>query len=476
MNTAIDGNGKTATSAHPHQREHLRIDPVEFALSDIGNAERFIHEHGEHFRHVARWNRDIVWDGKRWHLDEIGLADQLAKMTVRRMKDEANDIADKNRSAELWKHAHRTENNRKVKDLLERARKEAGVTVLPDILDTDPWALNVGNGTIDLRTGDLRPHRREDFLTKLVPIDYNPDAQAPTFARAIDEIFDHNPKLVAFMRRAVGYSLTGIVSERCLFINWGSGHNGKSTVMAAFQHVFGEYAIQANADLLMARRPDTIPNDIARLKGARFVSAIETDDGRRLAEATVKQMTGGEDSIAARFLHGEFFDFKPTFHLWMATNHKPIVHGTDAAIWERIKLIPYTVFFPEDTRDKQLGEKLRAEQEGILAWMVMGALEWRETGLGVPDEVRTATSEYRAAMDVVADFIDERCLVGDRMQNSASAIYADYRSWSERAGEKPISQKRFGNQLAERGFRRSRDVSNRATWLGIDLATGGSTG
>ena len=219
----------------------------------------------------------------------------------------------------------------------------------------------------------------------------------------------------------------------------------------------------------MTRDRQGIPNDIARLKGARFVATVESDEGRRLAEGLVKQMTGGEDLLTGRFLYGESFDFHPAFKLFLATNHKPEIRGTDEGIWDRIKLIPFTVRIPPDERDTHLSHKLRAELPGILAWAVRGCLEWQREGLCSPSEVNQATSEYRQDMDVLNDFISESCVVAPNCQAAATPLYDLYKTWSTMAGKTPISQRKFGERLGEKGFTSNREGSGRKLWRGIGI-------
>ncbi len=234
----------------------------------------------------------------------------------------------------------------------------------------------------------------------------------------------------------------------------------------------GDYALRTPTDTLLARRDAGIPNNIAALKGARFVSASEADEGRRLAEATIKDLTGG-DTISARFMRGEWFDFLPEFKLWLGTNHKPVIRGTDRAIWDRIRLIPFAVRIPDEEQDKHLRTKLLAEAPGILAWAVEGCLAWQRDGLGEPREVRDATAGYRAEMDVLAGFLEDRCVVKEAARVSAKDLYASYVGWCDETGEKPMTQKAMGQRLGERGFDSARVGKDRARyWLGLGLRGG----
>jgi putative DNA primase/helicase len=353
--------------------------------------------------------------------------------------------------------------------MLELAKSEAPIS--PDDLDADPWLFNTANGTIDLRTGILRGHRREDLITKLAPVEHNPAATAPAWEHFLQRVLP-GEDLRGFVQRATGYSATGNTSEQCMFINHGTGANGKSTFQETISAALGDYAMRTPTEMLLAKRSDGVPNDIARLKGSRFVSASETEEGRRLAESRIKDLTG-QDTITARFMRAEWFDFEPVHKLWLSTNHKPEIRGTDQAIWRRIRLVPWTVVIPPAEQDKKLPEKLRAELPGVLAWIVQGCLEWRRKGLQAPEEVRRATVEYRAEMDVVGAFLAECCAIAPERDVSAADLYKAYGEWCKDTGETQVKQRRFGGQLTERGdFERYRGgKSGGHRWRGLDLLT-----
>jgi putative DNA primase/helicase len=351
--------------------------------------------------------------------------------------------------------------------MVELAKSEPGVPVTPERLDADPWVLNVCNGTLDLRTGHLRPHARADLLTKLAPVTYDPGALCPTWEAFLSRILAGDVALIRFVQKVIGYSLTGSTQEQCLFILYGAGANGKSTLIQTISALLGDYARQTPTESLLVQRGDGVRNDLARLQGARFVSAVEVEGGRRLAEALVKQLTGG-DTITARFLYGEHFEFQPMFKLWLAVNHKPVVQGTDHAIWRRLRLIPFTVTIPAAEQDKRLTEKLRAELPGILRWAVEGCLAWQQEGLAPPTAVKRATGDYRAEMDVIAAFIRDCCVVEPQRQVSTSELYAEYRGWCEQMGESAVTQKAFGTALRERGCTPGRTSGGRL-WVGIAL-------
>lgn len=313
---------------------------------------------------------------------------------------------------------------------------------------------------IDLRTGELIPHRREDLCTKIVQIAYDPDAQCPLFKQFLRQILKNNPELINFLQRSIGYALTGSTVEQVLFILWGGGANGKSTFLEVIRALLAEYGRTADAALLMHKNHDGVRNDVARLAGARFVSTSETEAGRHLAEVLVKQLTGG-DKVAARFLYSEFFEFDAQFKLFLTTNHKPVIRGTDNAIWRRIRLVPFEVTIPQEKQDKELPLKLRAELPGILAWAVRGCLRWQKSGLGQPEKVSTATAAYREEMDVIGAFLKDRCAVREDAMAVPGQLYAAYKRWCEDTGERPLTQSKLGMSLEDRGFRAGRTGKNR---------------
>jgi len=444
-------------------------------LTDLGNAERLAAIHGQELRYCHPWGKWLVWDGRRWQEDDTGEVMRRAKEVVRLMYAEAANIEDKADREALINFAMRSEQSGKLSAMISLAASEEGIPILPKELDKDPWLLNVANGTIDLRTGELRPHRRGDLITKLIPVEYDPTAKCSRWERFLDEIMCGNKSLVYFLQRAAGMSLAGDTSEHVLFVLYGTGRNGKSTLLNTLLAVMGDYGVQAAPDLLMAKRGERHPTELADLFGKRLVVSIESEQGRRLAESLVKTLTGG-DKIKARRMREDFWEFWPSHHLWLATNHKPQIRGTDVAIWSRIKLVPFNVQFLDDDprQDKQLGQKLLAELPGILRWCVEGCLAWQKDGLGVPEEVRAATESYRAEQDVVAAFLSDRCVVAPSAKAAVKDVYKAYLTWCEENGERPLTQREMGARLVERGFNRYRGgATGNYMWRGLGLLTDG---
>jgi putative DNA primase/helicase len=438
--------------------------------TDLANAERFVRHHRERVRYLPQRDAWLLWDGRRWKVDERGDVDQLADLTARSIYAEAAAAPVAAERTRLATWAIASESAARLTALVRRARHQPGIAVLQAELDRDPYRLNVVNGTLDLRTGDLGPHRREELITRLAPVAYDPDATCPTWRAFLERVLPAEG-LRVFLQRAVGYSLTGDTREHCFLLCYGTGANGKSTLLETIQALAGDYGRTAAATTFVAKQTDSVRNDLAMLDGARFVAASETESGRRLDEAFIKQVTGG-DSVTARFLYGEYFTFKPQFKVWLASNYKPVVRGVDDGIWRRIRFVPFDVTIPPEERDKDLPAKLRAELPGILAWAVRGCLDWQREGLGDPPEVREATAEYREEMDPIGGFLEERCVLDDREQIVSKELYAAYVEWCQGAEERPLSSRAFGRCLAARGLQPVRLGHAVARgWRGISLCS-----
>jgi putative DNA primase/helicase len=450
-----------------NSRQHTGDRYLRSNLTELALAERFADEHGADVRYCHVMQKWFVYDGTRWILDQTGMVDAKAKQTVLGLYGEAAGVTDDSERAALVKFARQSERKQVIANVLHLARSESGIPIAPAELDRDPWLLNCKNGNIDLRTGELRKHRRSDLITKIAPVEYDPHAEAPTFEGFLERILPSKP-LRGFVRRVIGYAASGDISEEILTILHGTGANGKSTLLNAVMDALGEYAQQAAPDLLLSKR-GSHPTELADLFGARFVASVETDEGRRLAEGLVKQLTG-RDPIKARRMHEDFWQFDPTHTLFLGTNHRPEIRGTDGAIWRRVKAVPFDVVIPDEEQDKRLADKLRAELPGVLAWIVRGCLEYQRHGLGEPDEVTQATQGYRADMDVLATFIEECCVVHPSVSAGATPLYTAYVQWCEENGETAVKQTRFGLQLRERGFTDGRDsATRRKVWKGIGL-------
>jgi P4 family phage/plasmid primase-like protien len=454
--------------ADPGDGETTTTDPT-FNLTDLGNAERLVHGHGDDLRYCHAFDRWYVWDGLRFEEDRVGAIVYRAKQTVRAIYLEAANAEDRIERKQIAKHAQASEQASRIASMISLARSEPGIPVDTSALDNDPWLLNVANGTLDLKSGRLFSARRSDLITKMAPVAYDKAATCPQFLTFLDQVMGGDLGLITFLQRAIGYSLTGTTIERLILILYGEGKNGKSTLLETIRAVLGDYALRTPTETLLAKREQGIPNDVARLRGMRFVSASEAEEGQRLAEAKIKDLTGG-DMISARFMRGEFFDFMPTFKIWLSTNHKPVIRGTDRAIWDRIRLVPFLIRIPPQDQDKHLREKLLSEAPGILAWAVQGCLDWQRSGLTEPPGVTAATEGYRAEMDVIGAFIEDCCETGPNASEAAGVLYASYHKWCEANGERFMTQTMFGKRLTERGFDNALIGKSRTrTWMGIAL-------
>jgi putative DNA primase/helicase len=457
-----------------HQEREQKKEPEKFEiginLTDLGNARRLIMAHSKDLRFCYPCGKWLAWDGQRWKIDDTGEIYRRAKDTVRLMYEEAGAEIDERRRKQIGSYALKSESDTKIKAMLSLAQSEPGIPILPEDMDKDPWVLNVANGTIDLKTGCIKAHRRENLITKLASVEYWPDAECPFWLEHLEKIFQGNVGLISFLGLGIGYSLTGITDERVMFISHGTGANGKTTTHEVIAQILGDYAVRTPTESILIKRDPGIPNDLAKLKGARFVYCSEVEEGKRMAESLIKDLTGN-DTISARFMRGEWFTFQPSCKLWIATNHKPGIRGTENAIWDRIRLIPFNVSIPQCDRipRSRMMERLTPEFPGILAWAVQGCKEWIQFGLQTPDEVKEATEGYRGEMDVVGEFIDERCIISKMATASAKDLYESYVKWAEGSGERPVPQRTFGLRLTERGFYNERTTRGRHRWVGIGV-------
>lgn len=436
-------------------------------LTETGNAERLVDQYGDRIRFCHPWGAWLHWDGRRWKRDQTGQVRRWAKAVVRSIYDEISKAETKEERARIFAWGKRSEGAAARAAMLKNAEAEDGIPIEPEQMDRQPFLLNVMNGTVDLETGRLRPHDQADVLTKLAPVYFDAAAECPTFLAFLERVIP-DPDVRTFLQRMAGYGMTGVTSEQCLAFFYGSGANGKSTFLSIMQEMLGDYAQEAAPDLLTSRGGDRHPTELADLFGARWVSSIEVDEGKRLAETLVKQMTGG-DKIKARFMRTDFFQWTPTHKLFLAANHKPEIRGTDYAIWRRIHIVPFTVTIPVEERDGKLGAKLLAEFPGVLNWAIAGCLDWQRNGLGVPHAVREATEEYRQEQDILAGFIEDKCRVERDASAPTSALYKAYTDWCEAGGGKPITAQAFGRRLTERGMEPARGTDGKRIWRGLRL-------
>lgn len=434
--------------------------------TELGYARRLIAVYGDRLRFVAAWNRWLVWDGQRWAPDATGQAQRWMKVIARRITTDALALEAEQERKAAMSLARRAESSASVRGALSLASTEHGIVVTPDDLDTDPFLLNCTNGTLDLRTGELHDHDPGDMLTKMTGAAYRPGATGLEFARFLERV-QPEAAMRDYLGRLLGHGLEGRVVEHVLGILHGVGRNGKGTLIGAVQSALGDYADAADPDLLTARTFDAHPTSTADLYGLRLAILHETDKGRRLAEATVKRLTGG-DRLKARRMREDFWSFAPSHTFVMLTNHKPVISGTDEAIWARLRLVPWDVVIPAGERDLGLADKLALELDGVLAFLVAGYQEWRSRGLDDPDEVMAATEAYRAESDALGRFLDQRCLPGHGSSGSTE-LFSAWSKWCADEGEDPGSATAFATMLQNKGF--DNYTSNgRRRWRSLGLA------
>lgn len=435
--------------------------------TDIGYAHRFVNVHGHRVRYVATWGQWLVWDGRRWAPDNTGRAKLWMKAVARNVTIDTYDIADEKERERQFKDAKRGESNSAVNGSLQLAAVDELVVVDHEDLDADPWLLNCHNGTVDLRTGELRPHDPADLLTKLAGTNYEPAAHGAEFTRFFERI-QPDADMRSYLARLLGHTLVGELIEHVLPIFYGDGANGKSTLLDVILDALGDYAGMAAPGLLTAKSFDAHPTEIADLFGLRLARLDETDDGRRLAEGTVKRLTGDRRQKARR-MRENFWEFDVSHTFVMLTNHKPLVVGSDEGIWRRLRLIPFSVVIPESERDEKLPERLGKELDAVLAWLVAGCASWQEPeGFAEPETVLEATAEYRAESDALGRFVDECCDQHPNWKIQSSTLFKAWTRWCNTEGIEPGTNKAFSTSLQNRGFDTTK-IRGRMTWSGIAL-------
>ncbi len=433
-------------------------DSVPAQFTEDALALEFTIRFGADWSYVAAWGQWLTWSGALWERETTLCAFDLARLVCR---DSAAPCPKPSLKARL--------SSASTVAAVERlARADRRHAAASDKWDRDPWLLNAPGGVVDLRTGGLLVHDRALAMTKMATA--SPNGDCPTWRQFLATVTADDPELQAYLRRVVGYCLTGVTREHALFFLHGTGANGKSVFVNTISTILGDYATTAPIDMFMAATGERHPTDMAGLRGARLVAAVETEQGRRWAESKLKALTGG-DKITARFMRKDFFEFVPQFKLVVAGNHKPSIRNVDEAMRRRLHLIPFTVTIPSAQRDKMLAEKLLAERDGVLAWAVDGCLEWQRVGLIPPPAVAAATDEYFEAEDALGRWLDESCERSTNHSETTAALYGAWKSWAEASGEFAGSKKRFSENLTSRGFQLYRDRTARG-FRGLRLREG----
>ena len=447
-----------------------------YTFDDMGNAERIFDAYGGFIRYSYTDKRWLYYDTRKWCMDTTGEIERAAEQAIKaldadepmyaraaELDDEDGDGEGKKLYKAYLAHKKYSRSNRGKKAMLDELRHK--IPISPMQTDIDGMLLNTPTGIFDLREGVLRPHDPEAYITKIAHVEYDPTATCPTWERFLDEIFGGDTDLINYVQRAVGYSMTASTVEQCVFFLHGSGSNGKSTFLSIVREMMGDYTVNIQPETIMVKNsPGGANSDIARLKSARLVTTVEPNEGARLNEGLLKQLSG-EDPVTARRLYGDEFEFIPQFKLWMATNHRPLIRGTDDGIWRRIKMIPFTVQIPDEKKDKHLAGKLRRELPGIFNWAIDGCRKYQEGGLQEPRSVRGSTMEYRKDMDAIQQFIDECCEQSGECP--AVSLYSAYSDWAKRNHQYEMNNNVFGRKMSERYVKRK--TRNGAVYIGIKL-------
>ena len=431
--------------------------------TDVANSEALVSLYGEGLRFVGTWGKWLAWDSRRWLVDDVNAAQERAVETARVLLAEGAESfkAGKAEGDEfVMKEAQRniawavsSQFRKGITAMVALAKSKSSIAVRHQELDAHPMLLNVLNGTIDLTTGAIGPYNRSNLITKLAPVDYDPDAKCPTWDAFLDRVMGGDAELIAFLQRAIGYALTGDIREHVLLFFFGAGANGKSTFLSTIHAMLGDYATPAPRGLLMrSHGPPGHETNLASLHGCRFVTCSEVEEGQAFDESLAKDLTGG-DPIMCRRMREDFWSYEPTHKLFLPGNHKPSVRGDDEGIWRRMRLVPWTVTIPEAERDGELPKKLALELPGILAWSARGCLEWQKAGLSTPAAVNEATGTYRSENDALGEFFR----LSVRFESDVSIARKDlreaYESFCRENGNEPLGAKRFSGRLRERGVR-----------------------
>jgi len=438
-----------------------------FALTDLGNARRLVSHFGDKLHFVGNWKKWIVSDGTRWRIDETGAVDRFAQDAALRIFDEAKNETDDSRRIGLAKWAISCQSRGKLDAMIALAATQKEIAISHEVLNQHPRFLNCSNGTIDLDTGNLLPHDPRNLITQSTGIVFPEMTETPSlWLRTLERIFAGDADMIGFLQRLCWLILCGDVTEHILPIFHGDGGNGKGLIVELMIAILGDYGLKAPRGFCIASKHNTHPTEIASLYGKRLVVISETGDGHRLDEPLVKELTGG-DTLRARRMREDFWQFSPSHTVVMITNHRPIVRGTDHGIWRRLKLIPFDVVIPDKEQDLLLGKKLEAEYPAILAWMVDGGDSYRCDGLDPPKQVEMATAEYKNESDTFAQFIAECCTLNPAYH--AGGMFQAYQKWCDDQTEKPIRPNEFGKQMLRlEGVKSYRSNGTRYRGIGLN--------
>ena len=473
LTDTYQGRAKAISKAAPptdNNNETVR------ALTQLGNAERLVDTYGDTIKWVPQWDW-LLFDGKRWHRVEEEEIEHLAKNVVRGIYGEAAEQSRMEDRAETAKWAKASESKANITAMVNLAKGDVIGRVTQ--FDQHPLLLNVANGTLNLATLELQPHDPGDYFTRVSPVAYAPKARCPQWMRFLNRIFQSDPQIIGYLQAVVGYSLTGTTEEQMAVILYGLGSNGKTTFIETIMAMFGvgEFCEQTSFEVFLSKSSDSTSGPqpgLAKLKGARLVSASESDSGRKLNESLLKHVTGLA-TITARFLYRDSFSFEPEFQLFLDTNNKPVIREQTYGMWRRIRLVPFLETISVEERIPDLGKKLRSEElPGVLNWALEGyGIYCEQGGLQTPASIVQQTADYQSDEDPIGDFISAVCVLEEGATVTSKELREAYTAWCESTGEKPLAPGWFSRSLSQRGIVRSgRTTSSRGDYTGLRLSKG----
>ena len=454
--------------SHIFDTKKEEVDYPVRSYDDTGNADRFVDRYGDLYKHSYIMNKFYIYDGTKWKIDDSGSMRKLIDKMIEDIKHEkivyGEDVTEEEAREFFQKYYKKTRGTQSKKNIMNELMHRR--TVTPDDFDKDDLLLNVTNGYIDLTSRELYKHDKDKMFSQIAKTDYSEKMQPSVWLDFLNDIFDGDEEVIRYIQKALGYSLTGSTREQIMFILHGKGRNGKSIFVETISEILGDYSNNMQAKSLMVKKNDNINTDIARLSKARFVTSSEPNEGFRFDEGLIKELTGG-DTVTARFLYAEEFEYTPKFKIWISTNHKPIVRGTDDGIWRRLVLIPFDVQIPEEKVDKDLKFKLLREAPAILNWMTEGAYMWMQDGLKMPNKLLEASKSYRTEMDVIEQFIAEKCVRDEKGKSSGKELYDAYKIWADDNNEYKMDKNKFGKKLKDKF--ESRRYNDGIKYIGIRL-------
>lgn len=450
-------------------QEETKEFPIR-SYDDTGNADRFIDRYGNLYKYSYIANKFYIYDGMKWKIDDKGSIRKLIDEMIESIKDEkiihGDDVTEEEAREFFQKYYKKTRGTQAKKNIMNELMHRRPAT--PDDFDRDDMLINVANGYIDLTSRELYKHDINKMFSQITNTDYTEKMQPAVWLDFLNDIFAGDQEVIRYIQKALGYSLTGSTREQIMFILFGKGRNGKSIFVEVISEILGDYSNNMQAKSLMVKKNDNVNTDIARLSKARFVTSSEPNEGFRFDEGLIKQLTGG-DKVTARFLYAEEFEYTPKFKIWVSTNHKPIIRGTDDGIWRRLVLIPFDVQIPEEKVDKDLKYKLLREAPAILNWMAEGAYMWMQEGLAMPEKLKEAVQKYRNEMDTLGQFIEDCCKVDKNSSEKVSNLHQAYKTWSNDnlTSTKVLGMKSFSQKMEERFVKESRRDAN--YFIGIEI-------